>query len=87
MLTPMNATDGRAVGPDQRPGVSAELLDVLSVAELCGCSARTVRRLADAGRIPRPIRLGSLVRWRRVEVMSWIDGGCQPIGAAKGTGR
>ena len=62
MLTPANAADGRTVGPEPRPGVSAELLDVRAVAELLGgCSTRHVFRLADAGRMPRPIRLGSLV--------------------------
>ncbi len=69
------------------PEVIAELLDVVSVAELCGCSARTVRRLADAGRMPKPLRLGSLVRWRRADVMAWIDGGCPPIRFTKGAAR
>jgi excisionase family DNA binding protein len=54
----------------------AELLDVASVAELCGCSSRTVRRLSDAGKMPRPVKLGSLVRWRRSELQAWIDAGC-----------
>lgn len=54
----------------------AELLDVATVAKFCGCSARTVRRLSDAGRMPPPIRLGSLVRWRRAELEAWIDAGC-----------
>ena len=58
------------------PETAAELLDVLAVAELCGCSARTVRRLADAGRMPRPIKLGSLVRWRRAELEAWMAAGC-----------
>ena len=61
----------------------AELLDAQSVAKFCGCSARTVRRLADAGRMPRPIKLGSLVRWRRSELADWIASGCptqQPAG-------
>ena len=58
----------------------AELLDVRSVAALLGdCSTRHVYRLADAGRMPRPLRLGTLVRWRRVEVLNWIERGCQPV--------
>ncbi len=58
------------------PETVAELLDVASVAEMCGCSARTVRRLSDAGRMPRPIRLGSLIRWRRADLEAWISAGC-----------
>jgi excisionase family DNA binding protein len=65
------------------PETGAELLEAAFVAELCGCSARTVRRLADSGRMPRPVKLGSLIRWRRTEVMDWIESGCQPIQPAK----
>ena len=88
MTTQVHATDGRAVGPEPQPVVNAELLDVRAVARLLGgCSTRHVHRLADSGRMPRPLRLGALVRWRRAEVMSWIEGGCRPIEAAKGTTR
>ena len=52
------------------------LLDVTSVAELLGCSTRHVRRLADAGKMPRPGKLGALVRWSRLEIEDWIKGGC-----------
>ena len=77
MPTLTNAADGRTVGPDPRPGVSAELLDVRAVASLLGgCSTRHIYRLSDAGQMPRPIRLGSLVRWRRAELEAWIGAGC-----------
>ncbi len=82
-----NAADGRTVGPEPRPGVAAELLDVGAVAALLGCSKRTVYRLADAGRMPRPLKLGQLVRWRRAEVLEWIAEGCQPVRLTPGTGR
>ena len=39
----------------------AKLLDVQAVAELLGCSTRHVYRLSDAGRLPAPVRLGTLV--------------------------
>jgi len=58
--------------------LAPELLDVIAVAELCGCSTRTIRRLADAGRMPTPIRLAGLVRWRRSELLRWLDAGCPP---------
>lgn len=53
-----------------------ELLDVSGVARLLGCSSRHVRRLADSGRMPRPVRLGALVRWPRAAVVEWIGSGC-----------
>jgi excisionase family DNA binding protein len=64
--------------PSPEPSV-AQLLDVRAVAALLDCSPRHVYRLADAGRMPSPVRIGALVRWRRAEVQEWIDGGCRPV--------
>jgi excisionase family DNA binding protein len=55
------------------------LLDVQAVAELLGCSGRHVYRMSDAGRLPAPRRLGSLVRWSRQELLAWIDAGCPTV--------
>ncbi len=61
----------------QRADVQPELLDVETVARLCGCSAPHVRRLADAGRMPAPVKVGALVRWNRRAIESWIADGCR----------
>jgi excisionase family DNA binding protein len=55
------------------------LLDVRAVARLLGCSTRHVYRLADAGRMPPPLKLGALVRWPHRAVEDWIAGGCKPV--------
>ena len=55
---------------------SAKLLDVQAVAEMLNCSTRHVYRLADAGRIPAPIKLGALVRWSASAIREWIGRGC-----------
>lgn len=39
-------------------------------------SERTIWRLNSAGEIPKPVRIGGTVRWRREEVMQWIEAGC-----------
>jgi predicted DNA-binding transcriptional regulator AlpA len=52
------------------------LLDVGTVAAVCDCSPRHIYRLSDSDRMPRPIRLGSLVRWRKDDIKAWIDAGC-----------
>ena len=67
--------------------VSAKLLDVQSVADMLGCSPRHVYRLSDAGRMPAPVKLGSLVRWSAVAIQQWIDQGCPSIRNLKGAGR
>ena len=70
------------------PDVAAlpELLDAELVAKMLNCSSRHVRRLADAGRMPKPLRLGSLVRWSRRAIEQWIAEGCRAVerrGAAR----
>jgi excisionase family DNA binding protein len=55
------------------------LLDVRAVARLLNCSPRHVYRLVDAGRMPRPVKLGSLCRWCRDELDEWIAGGCKAV--------
>ncbi len=52
------------------------LLTIDQVARLLNCSKRTVYRLTDADRMPRPVRLGSLLRWNRNAIEQWIAGGC-----------
>ena len=64
---------------------SARLLDVRAVAKKLNCSTRHVDRLCDAGKMPRPLKLGSLVRWSAKAIAEWVDRGCPPC--RKGTGR
>ena len=72
-------------GPQQAE--PASLLDVGAVANLLDCSRRHVYRMCDSGKMPRPVRLGALIRWRRRELETWIAGGCLPVRAARGAGR
>ena len=64
--------DGREAGPGEMPA----MLTVHDVARMLNCSARTVYRLTDSGRMPRPAKLGSLVRWPRETIERWINDGC-----------
>ena len=61
------------VPPDRAASV---LLDVRAVAALLDCSRRHIYRLADAGRMPAPVRIGALVRWRRSDLDAWLAAGC-----------
>jgi excisionase family DNA binding protein len=80
----MTATTMTPVEPEPQPVMSAELLDVRTVARMLDCSKRHVYRLSDAGRMPRPLKLGQLVRWRRAELMNWLDAGCPPVRRVRG---
>lgn len=62
----------------QEPKVSppGELIDVGEFAATMKCSTKHVRRLVDAGKCPPPLRLGTLLRWRRDVVDEWTRAGC-----------
>jgi excisionase family DNA binding protein len=77
-------TSGRTPGSEPPAGISPELLSVHAVCTLLGgCSARHVYRMVDAGRMPRPVKLGSLCRWRSAELMRWLADGCPSVPAAR----
>lgn len=67
--------------------VPSKLLDVRTVAALLDCSPRHVYRLADAGKMPRPMKLGALLRWSRAAIEAWIAEGCLPVRSARGAVR
>ena len=73
------ATVERIDGRDAGPGSLPAMLTVHEVARMLSCSVRTVRRLADSGKMPRPIKLGALVRWSRATIHQWVCAGCPLI--------
>lgn len=79
-----NASGERIAAPERAP---ADLLDVNEVADRLHVSVRTVHRLSDAGRMPRPLKLNSLSRWRSAEIDQWVADGCPTLRKAKGGGR
>ena len=70
------SVEASAIDRVQSSAVRPALLTVHDVAGMLSCSARTIYRLNDAGRMPKPVRLGSLVRWPRAIIERWIDQGC-----------
>jgi len=39
-------------------------------------SKRTLWRLRSAGKIPRPMRVGGIVRWKLDDILQWMAAGC-----------
>jgi len=76
MTTSQNAAGVRNVGGDRTPREPSLLINVLDVAAMLQCSARHIYRLADAGRMPRPYKIGALCRWDRAAIEKWIEAGC-----------
>ena len=57
------------------------LIDVKEVSRRLGCSERHVWRLADAGKFPPKVRVGTLVKWRSSDLDLFIEyGGKWPVG-------
>jgi len=71
------AAEGERLQPAP-PGelLGAVLLDRPGVAAMLHVSRSFVQKLHDTGRLPLPVRLGRAVRWRRDEMLAWIDAGC-----------
>jgi len=54
----------------------AVLVDVRQVARMLDVSERQVWRLAATQKMPVPLSIGRLKRWKRCEVLRWINAGC-----------
>jgi predicted DNA-binding transcriptional regulator AlpA len=80
MTLSQNATAGANTGggafPQGAPRELPAMLSVDDVSAMLGCSTRHVYRMSDMERMPRPIKLGALVRWSRRAILEWIDAGC-----------
>ena len=46
------------------------------VAKMLNVSARHVSSLQVTGRMPKPIRIGRVVRWSHDEIKAWVEAGC-----------
>lgn len=43
---------------------------------LCGLSRAAWYKANAAGKVPRPVKIGGATRWRRDELVRWIEAGC-----------
>ena len=58
------------------PAPESLLVDAAQAAALLGVSRNMVWKLNATGRLPIPVRLGRCVRWRRNELVDWINADC-----------
>lgn len=49
------------------------------LAEVLSCSAKHLSRLHESGRLPKPVKIGSLTRWVAADITRWISEGCPPV--------
>ncbi|MFC1761808.1 helix-turn-helix transcriptional regulator [Planctomycetota bacterium] len=60
----------------QQTNQTEQLWRVSQVKMPTGLSERTIWRLCDSAKMPAPIRIGRSVRWRRSDILRWIQLGC-----------
>ena len=63
------------------------LITAAEVAAVLNISTRTLWRLRSEQKLPAPIRMGGVVRWRREEITNWIAAGCPLPGARENASR
>ena len=51
------------------------LIRAKELAKLLSVSLIHIRRLDSVGKLPKPIRLGDCVTWRRAEIEDWLEAG------------
>ena len=64
-----------------------QLLTAQDVAEMLDIGRSTLYRLKSSGKVPRPVKIGGSVRWRRAEIKAWIEAGCPPLSRWNWEGR
>lgn len=52
------------------------LIDAEECARLAGMSVSSWHKQRSLGRVPKPIRIGRMVRWLRQEILDWLKDGC-----------
>ncbi|APX32850.1 hypothetical protein BH708_09130 [Brachybacterium sp. P6-10-X1] len=59
------------------------LLDVKELSALTGMSVSTIYRKRSLGEpLPRALKIGTAVRWRRADVDAWLEAQLEPAGAS-----
>lgn len=57
-------------------GTAPLMMTADEIATCLGISSRTVWRLKAKGDLPKPVKLGRAVRWRKSDILQWIEQGC-----------
>ena len=55
---------------------TALTVNARQAAKMLNVSVRQVWRLCNTGKLPKPIRLGHCVRWRKAELEAFVAAGC-----------
>ena len=65
------------------PTTTTAMMTVGEIAAEMGIGVATVWRWRDAGRMPAPVKIGAVVRWRRDDIDQWIAKSCPDMRGAR----
>ena len=73
-----NPTASVEQNPKPVPAATIEslLIGDRDTAKLLGLGVRTLHRLRAGGEVPAPLKLGGRVLWRRLDIESFVELGC-----------
>lgn len=64
---------------DRAPGarhVERVLLTKREAADFCGLACSTFDRYRAAGWVPKPVKIGNVIRWKLDDLRAWLEAGC-----------
>lgn len=61
--------------PEENPSL---LMTAQEAWMLCGMKKTTWYKNQSRKKIPAPVRVNGFIRWRRQEILDWIEAGCPP---------
>ncbi|MCA9231911.1 MAG: helix-turn-helix domain-containing protein [Planctomycetales bacterium] len=89
---PSNSNGRRARKDEALDEVSSEkfanaplMMTADELANTLQISKRQVWRLKAKGAIPKPVKIGTSVRWKRSDILEWIDAGCPVVSSLLNT--
>jgi len=66
----------KAINPSQD---KEGLMNVKQLAAILNISPRRIWAMRSSGQMPLPVKLGGSIRWKKQEMLDWIQEGCPPI--------
>lgn len=58
------------------PAIEPVLIDIKQLSAMLSRSVASLHRDDAAGRLPAAVWIGSSKRWRRSEILAWVEAGC-----------
>lgn len=78
LRTPQTPATPRSINRGSFVDGDSILIDANEAARMCSMHRASWYKAVSCGKVPAGIRIGGMVRWRRDELLAWIDARCPP---------